>query len=245
MSTAANPSGVGSATLPDLPAPLIAREGWPIVAIFIIITIVLSAAAAFVHPILSSAVGLVGLILTIWCIWFFRDPARQIPADPTTVISPADGVVCAIGSADALPELELGPSGRGMMRVCVFMNVFNVHVNRMPLSGTVTKIVHSPGKFLNAAVDKASTENERCAMAISLPDGRVIGCVQIAGLVARRIICRISEGAKLDRGNRYGLIRFGSRVDVYLPADAVVQVSVGQKVVAGESVLARLAPVGG
>jgi phosphatidylserine decarboxylase len=245
MSPVTSHAGAGSSTLPDLPAPIIAREGWPIVAIFILISIALAAAASFLHPIAGTAVGLVGLILTLWCLWFFRDPARNIPADPAAVISPADGVVCAIGPADALPELQLGQSGRGMLRICVFMNVFNVHVNRMPLSGTVTRIVHSPGKFLNAAVDKASTENERCAMAIAIPDGRIIGCVQIAGLVARRIICRISEGTQLERGNRYGLIRFGSRVDVYLPADSVVNVAIGQTVVAGETTLARLTAVGG
>ena len=134
----------------------------------------------------------------------------------------------------------MGDAGRGMVRVCVFMNVFNVHVNRMPLAGVVTKIVHSPGKFLNAAVDKASTENERCAMAIRLADGRVVGCVQIAGLVARRIVCRIKEGVSLEQGMRYGLIRFGSRVDVYLPAGTEVRVKLGETVIAGETILARM-----
>lgn len=231
--------------LPDQPAPIIAREGWPIVAIFVVVGAILTAGASWIHPIAGAAVGLVSLVLTVWCLWFFRDPARQIPADPSAVISPADGVICSIGPADALPELQLGESGKGMLRVCVFMNVFNVHVNRMPLAGTVTRIVHSPGKFLNAAVEKASTENERCAMAIRLADGRVIGCVQIAGLVARRIVCRIKEGVSLSQGSRYGLIRFGSRVDVYLPAGTNVQVKLGQVVVAGETILATLSSGGG
>lgn len=228
----------------DAPAPMIAREGWPIVAIFVITSLVVTGVAWWWMPLVGVAVGLVGLILTLWCLWFFRDPARRIPGDPRGVISPADGVVCAIGTVDALPELGLGEAGRGMVRVCVFMNVFNVHVNRMPLAGTVARVVHSPGKFLNAAVDKASTENERCAMAIRLADGSMIGCVQIAGLVARRIICRVREGAQLGRGERYGLIRFGSRVDVYLPASAAVLVKVGEQVVAGESVLATLSQEG-
>jgi phosphatidylserine decarboxylase len=226
--------------LADEPAPMIAREGWPIVAIFVVVGALLTGLAWWWMPLAGAAVGVVAVILTLWCLWFFRDPARRIPAEAHAVISPADGVVCAIGPADALAELQLGESGKGMVRVCVFMNVFNVHVNRMPLAGTVTKIVHSPGKFLNAAVEKASTENERCAMAIRLADGRVIGCVQIAGLVARRIVCRIAEGVSLERGARYGLIRFGSRVDVYLPVGTKVDVKLGQKVVAGETVLARL-----
>lgn len=240
VSTAPDVSRAPSATLADQPAPIIAPEGWPIVAIFVVSGAVLTAGAWWWHPVAGAAVGLVALILTLWCLWFFRDPARRIPAQADAVISPADGVVCSIGPADALAELQLGEHGKGMVRVCVFMNVFNVHVNRMPLSGVVTKIVHSPGKFLNAAVEKASTENERCAMAIRLADGRTIGCVQIAGLVARRIVCRIAEGVSLERGARYGLIRFGSRVDVYLPAGTTVDVKLGQKVVAGETILARL-----
>jgi len=224
--------------LPDQPAPIIAREGWPIVAIFVVVGAILTAGASWIHPIAGAAVGLVSLVLTVWCLWFFRDPARQIPADPSAVISPADGVICSIGPADALPELQLGESGKGMLRVCVFMNVFNVHVNRMPLAGTVTRIVHSPGKFLNAAVEKASTENERCAMAIRLADGRVIGCVQIAGLVARRIVCFIREGEEIGVGDRFGLIRFGSRLDVYLPANVRPTIAVGARAIAGETILA-------
>lgn len=247
MSTVITASGVPhspSATLADQPAPMIAPEGWPIVAIFVAAGVALTAGAWWAHPLLGAGMGLVALILTLWCVWFFRDPARRIPAAMDAVVSPADGVVCSIGTADALPELQLGESGKGMVRVCVFMNVFNVHVNRMPLAGVVTRIVHSPGKFLNAAVEKASTENERCAMTIRIPDGRVIGCVQIAGLVARRIVCRIKEGVALDRGVRYGLIRFGSRVDVYLPPGTTVNVTLGQKVVAGETILARLSDQG-
>ena len=240
LTTVTNSAGNQDRVIADAPAPMIAREGWPIVAIFVVVSAVAAGLAWWWMPLVGAGVGLVGVILTGWCVWFFRDPSRRIPAEAGSVISPADGVVCAIGEADALKELELGEAGKGMVRVCVFMNVFNVHVNRMPLAGRVVKVVHSPGKFLNAAVEKASTENERCGLVIRLADGTMVGCVQIAGLVARRIVCRVREGMELGRGERYGLIRFGSRVDVYLPRSAAVRVKVGEKVVAGESVLAEL-----
>jgi phosphatidylserine decarboxylase len=185
--------------------------------------------------------GGIGSILTLWCIWFFRDPQRLTPAVPGAVISPADGVVCQV--TPAKPPVDLGLSEAataGMTRVAIFMNVFNVHVNRSPVAATVARISYRPGKFLTASLDKASDDNERCALLLRTHDGIDIACVQIAGLVARRIICKAKEGATLRPGQRYGLIRFGSRVDVYLPAGATPRVAVGDRTVAGETILATL-----
>ncbi len=230
-------------TRPDAPAPIVAREGWPIVALFVIITIIASVGARFIHPYAASIVGFVGVVLSGWCIWFFRDPPRAIPTDPLSVVSPADGRICMIGPAVPPADLKLDPAiTKDMVRVCVFMNVFNVHVNRAPVAGVVEQVHYSPGKFLNAAVDKASTDNERSALVLKMPDGRRIVSIQIAGLIARRIICRVKAGISLIAGERYGLIRFGSRVDVYMPAGTVVKVQLGQIVVAGETVLAELQP---
>lgn len=213
-------------------------------ALFVIITIIASVGAAYVHPIAASIVSFVGVILSGWCIWFFRDPPRAIPTDPSLVVSPADGRICMIGPATPPADLKLDATiTRDMVRVCVFMNVFNVHVNRAPVAGTIEQVHYSPGKFLNAAVDKASTDNERSALVLKMPDGRRVVSIQIAGLVARRIICRVKAGISLIAGERYGLIRFGSRVDVYMPAGTVVKVQLGQIVVAGETVLAELQPV--
>ena len=172
------------------------------------------------------------------CLWFFRDPERTPPAVKGGVISPADGVVCAIGPAE-LPQ-ELGLSEGTRTRVCVFMNVFNVHVNRVPASGKIIKLAYTKGRFFNASLDKASIHNERMAVAMRSDAGDVIGFVQIAGLVARRIVCKLRDHQDVKQGERFGLIRFGSRVDVYLPPDAEVKVSLGQKTVAGETVLATI-----
>lgn len=233
-------------TRPDAPAPIVAREGWPIVALFVIITIIASVGAAFIHPIAAGIVSFVGVVLSGWCIWFFRDPPRAIPTDPSLVVSPADGRICMIGPATPPADLKLDPAiTKDMVRVCVFMNVFNVHVNRAPVAGTIEQVHYSPGKFLNAAVDKASTDNERSALVLKMPDGRRVVSIQIAGLVARRIICRVKAGISLIAGERYGLIRFGSRVDVYMPAGTVVKVQLGQIVIAGETVLAELQPAAG
>jgi phosphatidylserine decarboxylase len=173
--------------------------------------------------------------------WFFRDPARRIPQEPGLVISPADGVVCFAGPARPPPELKIDDAtAAAMTRISVFMNVFNVHVNRSPADGVVTAVDYRPGKFFNASLDKASEDNERCSLRLRLPDGRDLACVQIAGLVARRIICKIGPGAALRAGQRYGLIRFGSRVDVYLPPGVRPLLAVGDKSVAGETIIARL-----
>lgn len=207
------------------------REGWRFVAAF--------AAATLVLGWIWDPLFWLGAGLTVWCYYFFRDPKRVTPDRPGLVISPADGVVSLIGPAVPPPELGLGPETR--MRVCVFMNVFNCHVNRLPVPGTVTRIAYHPGQFLNASFDKASDLNERNGLVVTMDDGRTLGVVQIAGLVARRILCEVKEGARLSAGDRFGLIRFGSRVDVYLPHGTAPLVCLGQTMVAGETVIADLA----
>lgn len=207
------------------------REGYRFVAIFAAVTLVLF--------LIAEPLGWIGLGLTVWCYYFFRDPERVTPVREGLVISPADGVVQMIGQA-APPE-ELGLGSEPMLRIAVFMNVFNCHVNRAPVSGWVERIAYRPGRFLNASLDKASTDNERNALAIRMEDGRAVAVVQIAGLVARRIVCEAGEGQALLAGQRFGMIRFGSRLDTYLPAGTAPLVAVGQKTVAGETVLADLA----
>lgn len=209
------------------------REGWPFIAIAGVATLVLG---WFFDPLFW-----IGLILTGWVCYFFRDPARVTPLDDALVVSPADGTVCQIGMARPPVELELGEAP--MMRVCIFMNVFNCHVNRAPIGGRITRIAYRAGKFVNAESDKASEENERNGLVIENGDTR-IGVVQIAGLVARRIVCFVNEGENIGAGERFGLIRFGSRLDVYLPEGASVKVAIGQTMVAGESVVADLSGAG-
>jgi phosphatidylserine decarboxylase len=187
---------------------------------------------------LWEPLGLVGVVLTIWCCYFFRDPPRVTPLREGLVVSPADGIVSMI--VPAVPPAELGLGEAPLTRVSVFMNVFDCHVNRTPVAGRVEKIAYRPGKFLNASLDKASEDNERNGLVYLLPDGRRIGVVQIAGLVARRIVCFTHEGADLATGERFGLIRFGSRVDVYLPDGVAPLVCLLQGMIAGETVLADL-----
>jgi phosphatidylserine decarboxylase len=189
---------------------------------------------------LWAPLGWVGVILTIWCYYFFRDPVRAVPQGEGLVISPADGTVSMIGPA--VPPPELGLSTAPMLRISIFMSVFNCHVNRAPMAGRIAKIAYHPGLFLSASLDKASDQNERNGIIIALPDGRQIGVVQIAGLIARRILCFGKEGQQFAAGERYGLIRFGSRLDVYLPDGFRVLVAEGQTMLAGESVLADGAP---
>lgn len=204
------------------------REGWPFIAAF--------AAVAVVLGFFSTSLFWIGAILTAWCAYFFRDPERVTPIDDRLVISSADGVVSAVGPA--VPPRELGLSTTEMLRISVFMNVFSCHVNRSPVRGRIATIEHRAGKFLNAELDKASVENERNGLVIDSPNGR-IGVVQVAGLVARRILCWADRGNDIAAGERFGLIRFGSRVDIYLPAGFVAKVAVGQTAVAGESILAE------
>lgn len=229
--------------IPDDPSPLIAPEGRIIVLGFAVGAVVVSAAAYYGLHIVGQerfAYPIIGLtvLLTLWCLWFFRDPPRRIPATPGALVSPADGVVCLIDRAP--PPPELGLPAELLDRVCVFMNVVNVHVNRAPQAGTVQRVEHRPGKFLNASLDKASEDNERLSLHLKLASGHDLTVVQIAGLVARRIVCRVKAGESLRTGQRFGLIRFGSRVDTYFPAGTTIAVRVGQKTVAGETVLATL-----
>ena len=191
---------------------------------------------------LSDFLGLVGLGLTIWCYYFFRDPERAVPDDPNCIVSPADGVVSLI--EEVAPPAELGMPDLPLTRVSVFMSVFNCHVNRAPVAGKVTAVAYRPGKFLNASLDKASEHNERNGLCIEMQDGRTLAVVQIAGLVARRIVCWTHTGAFLQTGERFGLIRFGSRLDVYLPKGIVPKVKIGQTMIAGETVLADIGPEG-
>ena len=180
----------------------------------------------------------IGFFLTFFVLWFFRDPQRNIPKDKNLIISSADGKVCLIDSA--YPPEELGMEAQKMKRICVFMNVFNVHINRSPVKGYVEEIVYKKGKFLNASLDKASDKNERNSLVLITQNGTKIIVVQIAGLIARRILSFVTSNEELYQGERFGLIRFGSRVDIYMPLDAVEKCKVGDKVVAGESILASL-----
>ncbi|UYV38446.1 phosphatidylserine decarboxylase [Rhodobacteraceae bacterium D3-12] len=205
-------------------------EGRKFVAIFAAITLLLF--------FLWEPLGWIGVGLTVWCYYFFRDPVRSVPDAPGLILSPADGVVSLIEPAAPPPELGLGSAP--LTRVSVFMSVFNCHVNRAPIAGKIAKMVYRPGKFLNASLDKASEDNERNSLALTLEDGRSIAVVQIAGLVARRIVPFVREGHSLMAGERFGLIRFGSRLDVYLPDGVEPQVALGQTMIAGESVIADL-----
>jgi len=209
------------------------REGWRFIAAFALASLLLFA--------LATPLGWLGVVLTLWCVYFFRDPDRITPVEAGLVISPADGVIQAIEPAVPPAELEMGPAPRS--RVSVFMNVFDVHVNRSPADGTITKVVYRPGRFFNASLDKASEHNEHQALRMTTSEGKDIAFVQIAGLVARRILCRLAVGDALRAGERFGMIRFGSRVDVYLDEGMVPLVCVGQRAIAGETVIARgLAP---
>ncbi|MBS0275235.1 MAG: phosphatidylserine decarboxylase [Proteobacteria bacterium] len=209
------------------------REGWPFIAF--------AAVANLLAWLLAPWAGWMLLPVTLWVIAFFRDPERKVPTDEGLVVCPADGKLLPI--VKAAPPAELGMGDRPVTRLSIFMNIFNVHVNRAPCAGTVTKLAYRPGKFFNASFDKASTDNERMSMRLSVkkPGGMAetdIAVIQIAGLVARRIVSETSEGQHLCRGDRFGIIRFGSRVDVYLPDDARVMVSPGQSVSAGQTILA-------
>lgn len=208
----------------------IQRAGWPFIAAFAAATVALFIAA----PVL----GWLGVALTAWCTYFFRDPERITPVREGLLVSPADGLVQTVTPAAPPPELGLGDEERA--RISVFMNVFDVHVNRVPVDGTITRIAYVPGAFLNASLDKASEKNERNGLIVRTADEREVAVVQIAGLVARRIVCWLSEQQVVRAGQRLGMIRFGSRVDVYLPHGVAPLVGPGQRMVAGETVLADL-----
>ncbi|WP_420410010.1 phosphatidylserine decarboxylase [Hoeflea sp.] len=205
------------------------REGYRFVAIFFGVSVLLG--------LIADPLFWIGMVLTAWCAYFFRDPERVTPLDDDIVVSPADGRVSSV--VRMKPPEELGLGDDEMLRISVFMNVFDCHVNRAPVAGRVARKVYSKGSFLNAELDKASSENERSGIVIDTERHGEIGVVQIAGLVARRILCWSEEGEILDAGERFGLIRFGSRLDVFLPAGARSLVSIGQTAIAGETMLAE------
>ena len=210
----------------NYPHPIIAREGWPYIG--------LALAVAFAVTVFAGWWSLPFWLIALFVLQFFRDPPRRIPADPRAVISPADGRIVVV-------EKTQDPyANREALKISVFMNVFNVHSNRAPVDGRIEDVKYFPGKFVNADLDKASIENERNAMVIKAAGGETVTCVQVAGLIARRILCYVKSGDQLARGQRYGFIRFGSRVDVYLPLTARPTVTVGDKVSATETVLAQL-----
>lgn len=210
--------------------PFIHPEGWKFALIFFVVSVLVF----FVY----TPISIIGFLLTLFTLWFFRDPSRNTPVDSSLIISSADGKVCLID--EAYPPKEVSMKQEKMKRVCVFMNVFNVHVNRSPVEGKVKKIAYTKGSFLNASLDKASEKNERNALVIQTKENIEIVVVQIAGLIARRILSFIKDGHRLKAGERFGLIRFGSRVDVYLPINTKIDCGLNQKVVAGESILASL-----
>jgi len=211
---------------PHYPHPIFAREGWPYMA------------AAIIVALLVTAIGgwwsIPFWIIALFVVQFFRDPPRHVPLQPNAVLSPADGRIVVV-------ELTQDPyARREALKISVFMNVFNVHSNRSPVDGEITHLEYFAGKFVNADLDKASLENERNALVIRTPGGDTVTAVQVAGLVARRILCYVRAGDRLARGQRYGFIRFGSRVDVYLPPDALPRVAIGDKVSATSTILADL-----
>lgn len=206
------------------------KEGYKFIIIFALVTIFAA--------LLSKILGLIGLVLTLWCIFFFRDPERVIPTEKDAIISPADGVVTKIEEGVQAPD-DLGFGDKKWNKMSVFLNVFNVHVNRTPVAGKVTKVSYKPGKFLSANVPEASSQNERNSVIVETKDGDEIIFVQVAGLVARRIVSDIKEGQKVKAGDRYGIIRFGSRADLYFPENVEIKSMLGQTMIGGETIIAR------
>jgi phosphatidylserine decarboxylase len=204
--------------------------GWPFVA-----GIALAAVLGFA---VWSPLGWLGVLATAFCTYFFRDPRRIVPLGEGLVVAPADGRICAVD--EAVPPAELDMGDGPLPRVGIFLNIFDVHINRIPADGTVTGMAYRKGRFVNAALDKASEDNERQCVRLSLADGRDLGVVQIAGLVARRIVCDLRDAQTVRRGERFGLIRVGSRTDVYLPPGVAPLVALGQRMVGGETVIAEL-----
>jgi phosphatidylserine decarboxylase len=206
------------------------QAGWPFIALFSIITLVIM--------IFSHTFGLVGLILTGWCVYFFRNPYRVTPQGEGLIVSPGDGIVTKIEKA--IPPKELKWTKKPLTRISIFLNVFDVHVNRIPVDGVISRIQYHPGKFFNASLDKASDLNERNSLLIQTPSGQEVLVVQIAGLIARRILCEAKAGEEVKTGETFGIIRFGSRVDLYLPEGVTPQVIEGQRMIGGETIMGDL-----
>lgn len=209
------------------------KEGSKFIAIFAVSTLILFW--------INTALGLFGLFLTGFCISFFRDPERIIPEDKGVVVSSGDGRVVAVEEVNPNDELSSELGNNKLLKITVFLSVFNVHVNRIPVAGKILKVMYRSGKFFNAALEKASTDNERNTIIIETSDNEKVACVQIAGLVAKRIVCDAKEGDDFALGDRYGIIRFGSRMDVYLPLSYKSMVKVGHTVIGGETVIAKKA----
>ncbi|MFK8039950.1 MAG: phosphatidylserine decarboxylase [Rickettsiaceae bacterium] len=212
-------------------ANIIHKEGYVFIVIFIVIT--------FLFASFSSALGWIGFLCTAWCVYFFRNPSRFVPDHDDLVVGPADGIVQQV--VEIAPPLELGLGDDTMIRVSIFLNIFNVHVNRIPASGKILSLNYNPGKFFNASLDKASQYNERQSVVMETKSGHKLVFVQIAGLIARRIVCNLEEENEVKIGERYGIIRFGSRVDIYLPLKTAVFVSEGQTCIGGETIIANFA----
>ncbi len=221
----------------------IAPEGWIVLVPLILVALVAPAVVAIFWPWVGGPVAGVGLLLVLWGLWFFRDPVRTPPTGAGLIVSPADGRVIKVDRAAVPKELAgawpLAP-GEPVQRVAIFLNLFNVHVNRVPIAGVIKAKAYVPGSFVNASLDKASEQNERAGAIVITPEGRPLAFVQIAGLVARRIVCHLREGQSVGTGERFGLIRFGSRAEIYFPPGASVEVKVGDFVVAGESVIGKM-----
>lgn len=206
-------------------------EGWRFIGIFAVLT--------FVLFFIAQPLGFLGMVLTGWCAYFFRNPKRITPKKDGLIVSPADGIVCAIKKIAPPSGFEMGTAPR--LRVSIFLNIFDVHVNRIPIGGKIIKSIYHPGKFLNAALDEASDHNERQSLIIELTDHTRVAIVQIAGLIARRILCDVKQGDTVRTGSVFGLIRFGSRTDIYLPEGAYPLIIEGQRMIGGETVIADLA----
>jgi phosphatidylserine decarboxylase len=210
--------------------PPIHKEGFIFVIIFLAVTILLLT--------FSKTLGILGLIASLWCFYFFRNPDRIVPVGEDLIVSPADGIVQKI--EEVAPPINLDMGSEPRIRVSIFLNVFNVHVNRVPASGTIKKLYYHPGKFFNASLDKASEFNERQEVLMTMKNGEEVAFSQIAGLIARRIVCDLNNDQPVKAGERFGIIRFGSRMDVYLPKGVAPLVSLGQTMIAGESIIADL-----
>ncbi len=226
----------------------IAPEGWPVIALVGIPALIGPSILCIFWPWIGGPLLGIGLLMMLWAIWFFRDPIRTPPMDRHAVISPADGRVVKIEQASLPPELRHAWPKVGeqrLQRVAIFLNLFNVHVNRTPIGGRITAVAYVPGKFFNASLDKASTHNERALALVEDAEGRKVGFVQIAGLVARRIVCHLKRDQQVFAGERFGLIRFGSRAEIYFPPGSAISVKIGDFVVAGESVLGTLPVMSG